>query len=83
MSDDQTPTPPAGDDNTAPAAGAAGTYYVDEDTCIGCALCVSVCPNGYTMEANGKSVVTEDADHTDPAMEQALEACPVNAIHKK
>ena len=29
---------------------------VDKETCIGCGVCVSVCPDVYSMDDDGKSV---------------------------
>ena len=71
------------DDNTQSAAGAKKAYFVDEDTCIGCSICVSVCPQGYQMKENGKSETTLTDPTDDPAMQEALEACPVGAIKTK
>lgn len=65
-------------DNAAPTNG--HTYAVDPAICIGCGICVSVCPTGYAMQADGKSKVTLAGATTDPAMEEALGACPVGAI---
>lgn len=55
---------------------------VDKDTCIGCELCVSVCPGVFSMDSDGKSeAINSDvpadmqADATD-----AAEQCPVAAI---
>lgn len=30
--------------------------WVNEDTCIGCEVCVSVCSDVFSMNDNGKSV---------------------------
>ena len=50
--------------------------------CIGCNLCVALCPQVYELLANGKAQVKADADlaihHTDAIA--ALDACPVQAI---
>jgi ferredoxin len=55
---------------------------VDKDTCIGCGLCPSVCPEIYQMEDDGKAVASEEEvpeDLKDSAREGA-EQCPVDAI---
>lgn len=55
---------------------------VDQDTCIGCELCVSICPNVFSMNDDGKSVaITSDvkADDQDDAQD-AMDQCPVAAI---
>jgi ferredoxin len=54
---------------------------VDQDTCIGCALCPQVCPEVFKMEEDKAVVFT---DPVPPAVEgkarEAAEQCPVNAI---
>ncbi|MBV7272715.1 ferredoxin [Clostridiaceae bacterium UIB06] len=55
---------------------------VDKDTCIGCGLCPSICPEVYQMDDDGKAVaISEDVpqDVEDGAKEGA-DSCPVNAI---
>ncbi len=51
---------------------------VDENTCIGCGSCVSVAPDIFEMNDNGKAVVIKDED-TEEA-KQAEDVCPVDAI---
>ena len=63
---------------------------VDKDTCIGCGLCPSICPEVFEMQDDGKAgvydigdesvdknAVPEEAQNT---AKEAEEACPVNAI---
>ena len=56
---------------------------VDQEGCIACTLCVSVCPEVFEMDSTGKSRVI--ADPIPPAsLEQAREAagsCPVSVIN--
>lgn len=55
---------------------------VDPETCIGCELCVSICPNVFSMNDDGKSeAITSDinADDQDEAQD-ATNQCPVAAI---
>ncbi|MBI5331965.1 MAG: ferredoxin [Candidatus Aenigmarchaeota archaeon] len=53
-----------------------------DNTCIGCGLCVGICPAVFEMK-NGKSVVkaaATDKDFKKSECKEAAEACPVNAI---
>ena len=51
---------------------------VDQNTCIGCGLCASMCPDVFVMNDEGKSEVV--AQVNEPCAKQAALACPVNAI---
>jgi ferredoxin len=51
---------------------------VDQDKCIGCGLCVGICPEVFQMNADGKSEVLKQSDSADA--QNALASCPVNAI---
>ncbi|MEG0013201.1 MAG: ferredoxin [Cellulosilyticaceae bacterium] len=56
---------------------------VDQDTCIGCGLCPSVCPEVFSMdEENDKAqAITEDIpSDEESAAEDARDGCPVSAI---
>lgn len=55
---------------------------VNQDTCIGCGVCPSICPEVFEMNDDGKSHVIADpvpGDCEDSAKE-AAESCPVDAI---
>ena len=50
---------------------------VDQNLCIGCGACVAICPSGFKMNDQGKSVETDvNAD----CAQKAADACPVQAI---
>ena len=51
---------------------------VDSDKCVGCGACVSIAPENFKFNDEGKSVVINDSI-TDEAQE-AKEMCPVDAI---
>ena len=55
---------------------------VDKDTCIGCGLCPSICPDVFEVDDDGKAVAKTNpvpAGHEDDAKD-AESSCPVNAI---
>ncbi len=62
----------------------AWKVWVDQDVCIGDAICASLCPDVFEMNDEGKSVpvveVIEDENLYNCAVE-AAEACPVSCIH--
>ncbi|MEI7834567.1 MAG: ferredoxin [bacterium] len=54
---------------------------VDQDTCIGCELCVDTCPEVFEME-NEKAVVRicPVPAAAEGTCQQAVDECPVTAI---
>ncbi len=51
---------------------------VNQETCIGCGSCVSVCPASFKMNDQGKSEsISKDSSD---CSQQAIESCPVQAI---
>ena len=55
---------------------------VDENTCIGCGACMSICPDVFEFNDEGfMGVKKEEIDETikDDIMD-AKDSCPVNAI---
>jgi ferredoxin len=55
---------------------------VDEDTCIGCCLCVELCPQVFSMEQDGKAVAKDMLVplDTEASCRDAAQQCPVEAI---
>ncbi|HZK33122.1 MAG TPA: ferredoxin [Tissierellaceae bacterium] len=55
---------------------------VDRDACIGCELCVSICPEVFAMDDEQITIVIADpipSDVEDDAKE-AEDSCPTSAI---
>lgn len=54
---------------------------VDQETCIGCELCPSICPEVFQMEGD-KAVVIADPvpDQAEETARQAADSCPTDAI---
>ncbi len=58
-------------------------YFVNEN-CIGCGLCINICPDVFSMSDEGVAVaVNADVpeEHKEKA-KQAAESCPVDAIEE-
>ncbi|UJS18129.1 MAG: ferredoxin [Candidatus Jettenia sp.] len=55
---------------------------VDQDVCIGCALCTQICPEVFRMEGD-KSVVYVDIvpKEVEDACREASNECPVSCIY--
>lgn len=55
---------------------------VDQDVCIGCGMCASMCDAVFTMNDNGLSEAVSDsiADEFLNDAEEAKDCCPVDAI---
>jgi ferredoxin len=56
--------------------------YVDETTCIGCKHCAHVSPNTFYIEPDhGRSRVFNQDGDSEPAIQEAIDTCPVDCIH--
>jgi ferredoxin len=51
---------------------------VNNDLCIGCGACASICPSTFKMNDEGKSEPLEQEDK--PCAVNAAESCPAQAI---
>ena len=55
-----------------------GKVILNEDRCIGCGACMSVAPDNFTFNDEGRAEMI-NTEITDAAIE-ASEVCPVSAI---
>lgn len=55
---------------------------VDQEGCISCELCVSVCPEVFSMNEDGKAQAIEDdiPEEIEQEAEDARDGCPVSVI---
>ena len=54
---------------------------VNQDTCIGCGLCISTVPEVFEGNADGKAEACgHTTDENRAAVQEAIDACPVQAI---
>jgi ferredoxin len=51
---------------------------VDQNTCIGCGACASLCPGTFKLGDSGKSEVISQDDSE--CAKNAAQSCPVQAI---
>lgn len=51
---------------------------VDKEKCIGCGMCVGLCPETFVLDADGKSEVLKD--EVTACAKEAAANCPVSAI---
>lgn len=55
---------------------------VDQEVCIGCGMCIDICPEVFKFNEDSKSEVIPEANFEDlkEKAEEAKEVCPVDAI---
>jgi len=54
---------------------------VNQETCIGCGTCESVCPAVFKIDGGGKAQVQEaDYEANKDCIQESIDTCPVNAI---
>lgn len=53
---------------------------VDRDACIGCEMCVEVCPGVFEMDEDDISSVKDPHACDECDCQEAIDVCPVEAI---
>ncbi|HDD60768.1 ferredoxin [Thermoplasmatales archaeon ex4484_36] len=53
---------------------------VNKDTCIACGVCISLCPEVFEADDEGKSQVIDGADLNAPCIQEAVDSCPTGSI---
>jgi len=54
---------------------------VNQETCIGCGTCESICPAVFKVNDSGKAQVqSADYDANKDAIQESIDSCPVTAI---
>lgn len=57
---------------------------IDQEECLGCEVCVEICPQCFEMdEDQGKAVVKDGADADEECVEEAIASCPAECIRKE
>ena len=52
---------------------------IDENTCVGCGLCVNNCPDCFEMGDNGIAIV-KSSECASCDLQEVASQCPVNSI---
>lgn len=55
---------------------------IDQNLCIGCGSCVSICPEVFELGDDSKSHIKKNADldKNEQCIKESVSACPVQAI---
>lgn len=56
---------------------------VDRETCLGCGICIDLCPEVFESDDEGLAIVIVDAvpPELETTVQDAAEQCPEGAIH--
>ena len=58
---------------------------VNKDKCLGCGMCVGICPDVYDFDDDGLATSNNDNinDENIEEVKEAINSCPVGAIEKE
>ena len=55
---------------------------IDDDACMGCEACVETCPDAFEMNSDGDKAIAKETDAEADCVDEAIDACPAEAITK-
>lgn len=55
---------------------------IDDDACMGCEACVETCPDAFEMNGDGDKAIVKETDAEPDCVDEAIDACPAEAISK-
>ncbi len=58
---------------------------VNKEKCVGCGLCISICPEVFELDENGKSTIKKEMKENKevpPCVKEAIKSCPAQAIEE-
>ncbi|MFP5257612.1 MAG: ferredoxin [Acidobacteriota bacterium] len=55
---------------------------IDDDACMGCEACVETCPDAFEMNSDGDKAIVKESDAEADCVDEAIDACPAEAISK-
>ncbi len=53
---------------------------IDKEACIGCGVCVSIAPDVFEMDDDGKAKVIKEEGFDESTVQSAIDQCPTQAI---
>lgn len=53
---------------------------IDRDLCTGDEVCVSIAPDVFELDDEGKAVVTDPEGDDESVIQTAIDSCPTDAI---